>query len=52
MESRFMSWSQFLNAAMGRIGALQKQTLDTFTGFNAIDVAAKKPGALNELTQG
>lgn len=38
-----MSWSQFLNATMGRIGALQKQTPDTFTGFNAIGVAVTMP---------
>ncbi|MFT5615794.1 MAG: AhpD family alkylhydroperoxidase [Granulosicoccus sp.] len=46
-----MSWSQFLNETMGRIGAFQKQTPDTFAGFNAMGVAAKKPGALDEKTK-
>lgn len=40
-----MSWTTFLNDTMGRIGALQKDTPEMFTGFNAMSKAAKKNGA-------
>lgn len=46
-----MRWTEFLNDTIGRIGVLQKETPDMFTGFNAMSQAAKKSGALDEKTK-
>jgi len=46
-----MNWTNFLNETMGRIGTLQKETPEMFSGFNAMSKAAKKSGALDEKTK-
>jgi AhpD family alkylhydroperoxidase len=46
-----MSWNDFLNETMGRIGTLQKEAPKTFEGFNTMGKAAKKSGALDEKTK-
>jgi len=46
-----MSWNDFLNDTMGRIGALQKQAPGMFDGFNTMSKAAKRNGALDEKTK-
>ncbi|HKK98420.1 MAG TPA: carboxymuconolactone decarboxylase family protein [Marivita sp.] len=46
-----MSWSEFMNDTMGRIGTLQKETPDTMAGFNQMGKAAKTNDALSEKTK-
>ena len=46
-----MNWTTFLNDTMQRIGKLQKEAPETFTGFNLMGKAAKKNGALDEKTK-
>jgi AhpD family alkylhydroperoxidase len=50
-ESEIMNWTKFLGETAARIGVLQKETPDMFVGFNAMSVAAKKSGALDEKTK-
>lgn len=46
-----MSWSDFMNDTVARLDVLQKQTPETFAGFNQMGRAAKTNGALNEKTK-
>lgn len=46
-----MSWKNFLNETMERMGTLQKGTPATFEGFNIMGKEAKKNGALDEKTK-
>ncbi|MCK0149770.1 carboxymuconolactone decarboxylase family protein [Marivita sp. S6314] len=46
-----MSWSEFMNDTVSRIGALQKEAPDTMAGFNTMGKAAKTNGALPEKTK-
>ena len=46
-----MSWTEFMNDTVARIGTLQKETPDTMAGFNMMGKAAKTNGALDEKTK-
>ena len=46
-----MSWSDFMKDTMGRLDTLQKETPETFAGFNQMGRAAKTNGALDEKTK-
>lgn len=46
-----MSWTNFLDDTMKRMGALQVQTPKMFEGFNSMGKAAKRNGALDEKTK-
>ena len=46
-----MSWSDFMNETVGRLNTLQKETPETFAGFNQMGKAAKTNGALDEKTK-
>ena len=46
-----MNWTTFLDDTMKRMGNLQKQTPDMFSGFNTMGKSAKRNGALEEKTK-
>ena len=46
-----MSWNTFLSDTMQRMGTLQAEAPETFSGFNTMGKAAKKNGALDEKTK-
>jgi AhpD family alkylhydroperoxidase len=46
-----MSWSEFMKDTVGRLEVLQRETPETFAGFNQMGKAAKTSGALDEKTK-
>ena len=46
-----MNWNTFLSDTMQRMGTLQAEAPETFSGFNTMGKAAKKNGALDEKTK-
>lgn len=46
-----MSWTDFMKDTVARLDVLQKETPETFAGFNQMGKAAKTPGALDEKTK-
>lgn len=46
-----MNWTEFLADTNARMGALAKETPDTFAGFGTMGKAAKSNGALSEKTK-
>lgn len=46
-----MSWKNFLNENVKRMGVLQKEAPETFAGFGQMGAAAKSNGALTEKTK-
>lgn len=46
-----MSWSDFMKDTVARLDAMQKETPETFAGFNQMGRAAKTSGALDEKTK-
>ena len=46
-----MSWSDFMNETVARLDVMQKETPETFAGFNQMGRAAKSNGALDEKTK-
>ena len=46
-----MSWTEFMNDTVSRIGTLQKETPDTMTGFGMMSKAAKTNGVLSEKSK-
>lgn len=46
-----MSWSEFMKDTVGRLDVMQKETPETFAGFNQMGRAAKANGALDEKTK-
>lgn len=46
-----MTWKEFLQETTSRIGRLQEETPELFTGFNTMGKVAKTSGALDEKTK-
>jgi len=46
-----MSWSDFMDDTVARLGVLEKEVPETFAGFNQMGRAAKTNGALDEKTK-
>lgn len=46
-----MSWSDYMKDTVARLDVLQKETPETFAGFNQMGRAAKTSGALDEKTK-